>query len=350
MRPFPVPTRTGWAVCFVVALLDAILIFARDFTVLADGTLLRNIALLALLAAFSAYYARQPNTQRLAVLTSGILYVAAYSIAIVLASYLTAAMNMPLLDATFARADAVLGFDWTAWLAWVNAHPLIGTALAYAYETSMPQVVVAIVLLSLMKRDAALSEYLNLFWMTTVATIILAALLPAAGAYDFLKPAPQLYSNLSPEGGIAHVHQFFGLRDGSLRAINLVELNGLVSFPSFHTALAIITAWAFWTIPWLRFPAISLNAVVILSTPTQGGHYLVDVIGGGVLALFFILLCRPSVRHALAGFLSPRRRFSTVDACNGAESYDGQSIRNRSRQESGEPSAADAAVVSEARG
>lgn len=357
MRVFPVPTRIGWSICLLVAAFDAALIFALHFSISADGTLLRNVALLVLLAGFSALYAGRPATHNLAVFTSAILYVAVYSIAIVLLSYLLATADMPLLDGLFVRLDKALGFDWQGWLAWMGGHPRLGMALAYAYESQMPQVVLALVLLSFLKHHEALSEYLTLFWLTTVATIVLAALLPAAGAYEYFKPDPRLYAALSPEGGIAHVHQFLGLRDGSFRTIDLTDLNGLVAFPSFHTALAVITAWAFWRVSLVRYIGLLLNGIVVLSTPTQGGHYLVDVIAGGGLAVLFILLVRSPFWAGLTDFLSLPLSFSSFGENNAslavgadAEADDEQSIRTRSRQEPGQFPASDAAFVSEARG
>jgi hypothetical protein len=181
--------------------------------------------------------------------------------------------------------------------------------------------------------------------------VALAGLFPAAGAYDFYQPASELYANLSTKAGSSHLEQFLGLRDGSFRSIDLGNMKGIITFPSFHTELAIITAWAFWTIRWLRYPAIALNALVVISTPTHGGHYFIDAMAGGVLALAFILLHRPSIRAALAARLSPLGRLITVEPSERGEitAYDDQSIRNRPRQESGKPSAADPALVSEAR-
>lgn len=352
MRIFPVPARIGWLVCALVGIADAALIHLLGFSVATGGMLLRNLLLLLLLGGFSAFYASRPLTHRLALFTSAILFIAVYSIAIVLLSYLTAAADLPLADRSFVAMDRALGFDWQGWLAWVSAHPDLGTALAYAYESSMPQVVLALAILAALRHRDALSEYLSLFWLTTVATILLAALLPAAGAYEYLKPDPHLYGHLSPEGGIAHIRQFLGLRDGSFRTIDLTDLNGLVAFPSFHTALAVITAWSLRQVPLIRYPAFLLNGLVILSTPTQGGHYLVDIVGGGMLAAACILLHRAPVRAALAASLSPRRPFSRLAAEKAshvagedAGAHDEQSIRTRPRPERGQSPVADAAFL-----
>ena len=312
MRSFPVPTSVGWWVCLIVALLDATLIMALNFSVAADWTLLRSVVLLVLLAGFTVWYARRPSTHRLAVLCSAVIYLAVYSIAIVLMSYLFAAADMPLVDATFVGADRALGFDWMSWLSWINEHPRLGIILAYAYQSSMPQVACVLVLLAFTNHHDHLSEFLTLFWLTTVTTIALSALLPAIGAYEYFQPARSLYENLTPSGGIAHIDQVLGLRNGTDRVIDLANLNGLVAFPSFHTQLAVITTWAFWRVPLFRYPAAVLNGLVVMSTPTQGGHYLVDILAGGSLAILFILFLRPSMRGTIANCLSLSRPLVTL--------------------------------------
>ncbi|WP_310125975.1 phosphatase PAP2 family protein [Paraburkholderia terricola] len=62
--------------------------------------------------------------------------------------------------------------------------------------------------------------------------------------------------------------------------IDIATAQGLVSMPSFHTALAILFVYSLRRRRVLACVAIPLNLVMILSTPTQGGHYLADVFGG----------------------------------------------------------------------
>jgi hypothetical protein len=312
MRSFPVPTALGWWICLSVAIIDVVLIQTLNFSIKADWTLLRSAGLLALLAGFTIWYARRPLTYRLAVCSSAIIYLGIYSIAVVLMSYLFTAANMPLADAALVHADRALGFDWMGWLGWVNEHPRLGIILAYAYQSSMPQVACVLVLLAFTNRHDHLAEFLTLFWLTTVTTITISALLPAIGAYEYFQPARHLYENLAPSGGIAHIDQVLGLRNGTDRLIDLANLNGLVAFPSFHTQLAVITAWAFWRVPLVRYPAAILHGLVVMSTPTQGGHYLVHILAGGSLAVLFIMFLRPSVRAAVGSGLSLSRPLATL--------------------------------------
>ena len=64
----------------------------------------------------------------------------------------------------------------------------------------------------------------------------------------------------------------FGLliTTGTFRSIPLDNLEGLITFPSFHTAGAIMFIWALRKVPYVRWPAIALNAALIASTPIDG--------------------------------------------------------------------------------
>jgi membrane-associated phospholipid phosphatase len=72
--------------------------------------------------------------------------------------------------------------------------------------------------------------------------------------------------------------------------ISPLTVKGLVGFPSFHTAQAVIVAWYARRLGILFYPFLVLNILVIISTPIQGGHHVVDVMGGFAVAAFAIWL------------------------------------------------------------
>jgi membrane-associated phospholipid phosphatase len=82
------------------------------------------------------------------------------------------------------------------------------------------------------------------------------------------------------------------LRDGSLAVVDLSALDGIVSFPSFHTALGVMGIHAARDTRWLVAFVLPLNATMIVSTMPVGGHHLADVLAGAGLTLGAILLVR----------------------------------------------------------
>jgi membrane-associated phospholipid phosphatase len=77
-----------------------------------------------------------------------------------------------------------------------------------------------------------------------------------------------------------------------MTTISLHNLDGFITFPSFHTQSAILYAWALWPVKWVRWPAVLLNAAIISTTPVSGAHYAVDVIAGALLVVPVIVLSR----------------------------------------------------------
>jgi hypothetical protein len=98
------------------------------------------------------------------------------------------------------------------------------------------------------------------------------------------------------------------LRAGTMRSIALNQLEGLISFPSFHTAAALIFIWTLHAVRYVGWAGIPLNLALIVATPTVGAHYFIDVVGGIVVAFAAIAASRLLCRRA------PRRRRSVRTA------------------------------------
>jgi membrane-associated phospholipid phosphatase len=88
----------------------------------------------------------------------------------------------------------------------------------------------------------------------------------------------------------AQLRDIVALRDGSLRHLEMFKLTGIVSFPSFHAASAVLYLWALWPVRYLGGIAAALNLLMIAATPVIGAHYIIDVFGGVALAAISILL------------------------------------------------------------
>ena len=74
---------------------------------------------------------------------------------------------------------------------------------------------------------------------------------------------------------------------------------GLITFPSFHAAGAVLLAWGFRSVPLLGIPFVALNIAMLATIPVIGSHYFVDVIGGIAVAALAIAGSRARVRAEL---------------------------------------------------
>jgi membrane-associated phospholipid phosphatase len=212
--------------------------------------------------------------------------------------YLATTAALPLQDARLAALDQALGFDWLQFLAITNSSPAISWVLVAAYHSAFPQVLVLYLLLSFSRRERRLAEFLTLLSLTSVVTGALILFAPAAGAYAHFAPARELFDGFSSNAGMWHYETLTTLRTQA-PSLDFTKIEGLVTFPSYHTVLAIIMAYAFRGFRFIALPAVILNSIMIISTLPEGGHYLVDIIGGAIVALAGIGVVRWEQRGSI---------------------------------------------------
>lgn len=198
-------------------------------------------------------------------------------------SYLAATLGFGLLDFELARIDSALGFDWASWFQVVEATPRLKGILSLAYSSMFPQIILAIIFFAHPRRAVAAME---LWWTTMLAVIftcLLSGVMPALGTYA--------YYNVHPDLGV-HLEDLHALREGRMTIFPSLVLRGIITFPSFHAAIAVLLCYPYRGFKWLFRAACILNFIMLISVPSQGGHYLADVIGGVAVAALSIGLYR----------------------------------------------------------
>jgi hypothetical protein len=208
-------------------------------------------------------------------------------------SYLCVSINAPLVDSSLVRFDRALGFDWPAVYRWVQSHHEVQRILAFAYVSGEWQLIAIPFILGLSGRCEDLSDFFFLLVLSSILLLIISTPFPATSAFVHFKVADQ--------NAASTVSDFAILRDGTMRMFDLTNTQGLVSMPSFHTALAVFFMYSLRRIPLLFGLAMLLNVTMIVSTPTQGGHYLADVIAGLILSAMTIQSLRVASRQRTVG-------------------------------------------------
>jgi membrane-associated phospholipid phosphatase len=201
----------------------------------------------------------------------------------IMLSYAASAVPLPYRDAEFHAIDRWLGFEREAYIAYLQRHDELRRILSFAYGTLMHQTVLVLVVAAVARNMGRLQTYVVAFAIAVAATAAVASFVPAANAMIYVdKVLTDL--PISPDGVYNYFPTLEGLRGGTLRTINLGDLEGLISFPSFHTANAILFVWVLWPIRVLRAVLVPLNLLLVASTPLYGAHYAVDVLGGAAVA------------------------------------------------------------------
>ncbi|WEK47237.1 MAG: phosphatase PAP2 family protein [Candidatus Andeanibacterium colombiense] len=214
------------------------------------------------------------------------------------ASYPIAALTHGYADQTLARSDAALGFDWVAWYRTVADHrilQLLGTA-AYQSIYLTPAILLGRFALTGQRREA--HRFLGSFWLAAVITLALFSLMPAVGPFSYLWHGPIRYM---PSSELWQPDLIPALRAGTFHTIDLSELRGLVSAPSFHAAAGALYLRAAWRAGPARWPLVWVVGAMLLATPVEGTHYLTDmIVGMGVAVLAMAVIDALLVREVPA--------------------------------------------------
>jgi hypothetical protein len=189
-------------------------------------------------------------------------------------TYLANASGYPLQDDMLAGLDATIGFRWSDWAAIISTYPLIVRMQEFAYQSYVWQPAASIIVFAIWGPHGRNRELLTSLLLALTLTMAVSMFLPAIGPAD-------THGFSTPSGAIIRA-----LRDRLGAPLPYV---GIVSFPSFHTVMAVLFAVAHrgnrWTFPIF----VGLNAVMLTAIPYTGDHYLIDVISGiGVAAIALI--------------------------------------------------------------
>ncbi|MBC9881478.1 phosphatase PAP2 family protein [Bradyrhizobium sp. INPA01-394B] len=199
-------------------------------------------------------------------------------------SYIAGKIGVPLQDQALLAIDRALGLDPEPIARFVNDHPWLADLLARGYGLIKWPLLLIPIVLALTARYVRLQLFMLAMSLALAITIAISALVPAIGTYYALQlPAAHLPDiNTSVYAG--QLRDILALRDGSLHELQLFRLSGIVSFPSFHAASAVLYMWALWPVRRIGGIAAGLNLLMISATPVIGAHYIIDVAAGIALA------------------------------------------------------------------
>ncbi|MBZ9708154.1 phosphatase PAP2 family protein [Mesorhizobium sp. ESP7-2] len=227
---------------------------------------------------------------RIQALAMALTAITLFSLVLLLITYLATATSRPLLDSYLAAGDASLGFNWVAYVRLLNGYPSIDYVLSIAYNSLSIQLLLLPAILALSARSHRLEEFVAHYGVAGCLMCLVTMAVPAAGAFEFYHPSPDILSSFGPGASVRYLEQLHALR--TLKPFLLEHPEGLVSFPSFHSTLAAIFAYSMRGIRYISLPVYALNAMLILATFPEGGHYLVDVLAGLAVAAVAIQFVR----------------------------------------------------------
>ncbi len=296
----------NWILVGALALTLAFSLLVSDFSIAPFGLLIA-VGYVGIYAGFAHANAHSPTRR-----DPQVMFVLGSTAQIVLITaimapmtYVAAATNFPMQDAALLAADRTLGFDWAAYVHFVDGRPELASWLNVGYAMIGWPLFAIPVVLATKHRYRRIEEFTFAFGIALSATAIISALVPAIGVYQQIGLDPGSLKNINPGAFLDQLRDLPPTREGVLRHLELLGLGGIVTFPSFHATSAVLFVWALWAVRWLRPLALLVNGAMLAATPLNGGHYFIDIIAGVAIAALAIVAARrigQIIAHRQTGF------------------------------------------------
>ena len=207
-----------------------------------------------------------------------------------LLSYAAAAAPIPFQDEALYAIDTALGLDRHAYIEFVTSRPWLLEAVTLAYFSFHPQFVIVLLLLFANNQPERLQQFAFAAGAALLVTDAISAFTPSVTTV-YLDLGLPVHAEI-PATRYTPLPTLQALRSGLPYSIDLSAVEGLISFPSFHTVSALLFTWALQTVPYVRWLALAINAMLIAATPIVGAHYFIDLVGGAIVALLAIVGAR----------------------------------------------------------
>jgi hypothetical protein len=270
--------------CIAIAAIDATLIVRSG--VLVEWTSYGFLCAIGLTTiAIGAAYRRTGRSDRIAsaLLATGIL-VLFTNVASVL-NYLLIPFAGARVDTHLIELDAYLGFEWRAFVERMSFHPTATAALGVIYASSLPQLAILVLVLGFGGYRSALHRFLLTGVFGALGAMLIWSVMPTSGPSAFVElprdVLQRVWLVVEPSYG-AELNRL--MNDGPLH-LSPKDTLGLIGFPSYHTVMALMSAWFIPRTSRLFWPIVLLNLAMLPAIVLHGGHHLVDVIAGSAMFL-----------------------------------------------------------------
>lgn len=208
-----------------------------------------------------------------------------------LLTFVLATQPHPFIDAHLAQADRVL-FPFFDWPKEIRAFSTMKAPLRVAnwvYESIRWQPTLLLIVLSVSKRYREVWRFILTWNVALTIVVVIFTFAPGLGAYAHFGIAHRDVPGMGDPTPWHQARLLGELANGTLVNLRPGDLDGIVTFPSFHTAAAVILACMFWPSRLFRWPMLALNALMLVAAIPVGGHYLVDILAGIATAALAIV-------------------------------------------------------------
>lgn len=238
------------------------------------------IGLFFLLASLHYKHRRYPVLYKNLNLVIDLVLLVFFSIAGLILSYLVFAYSGDFSDKKLSEIDHALGFEWSVYTLYFLHEFYFWLVTLLLYILIPVWVLALIVQLHRNGKHQAASNYVLMVSLGGICCILIAAILPSIGAIGYYQVGAEFFQGYPALFDDQYKAQLLALRANAMPPIRLWQPLMVIAFPSYHACLAVMTILASrWAGHWY-WKMLILNGLGLATLPVQGGHHLVDVIGG----------------------------------------------------------------------
>lgn len=185
------------------------------------------------------------------------------------------------IDPLLIKLDAMLHYSWPEAVVYVASLPWLASLLRFIYMSSLPQLIVILIILGFLGQRERLHQFLLTGVFGALMAIAFWAVFPSSGPSAFeILPAEVARSFVV---GAAYGTELNRLALDGPSFLSPKDALGLIAFPSFHTVMACMAVW-FMAQTKRVFPLfLIVNILMLPAILVQGGHHLVDVFAGFIV-------------------------------------------------------------------
>lgn len=213
-----------------------------------------------------------------------------YGLVLTFIIYPLLAISGPLADPWLARADRAIGFDWFAFIAFFKAHPALMGGMVWVYLSLFWQQVILLPWLWITKDERRAWTFVTALVVAMTITLCIYPFAPCDDAFVHYGVTQKDFPlGVTVPWTTSPVVR--SIKAGA-RVLTGASFKGIVTFPSFHTAVAVMLMWTGWALKPIRYPVVALNVLMIVSCIVIGAHYFVDLIAGAIIGAVAIVVSK----------------------------------------------------------
>lgn len=229
------------------------------------------------------FYRLWRKDERLAATLIGAGAFILFSLVGALFNYLLLPVKFPLIDEQLLVLDAAMGYSWQSMVEWAAEHPTLSLVLRYVYFSSLPQLIITVLVLGFTGRLQSLWEFLTVGIFGVMLCMVIWFFFPSLGPTTLMTISRDVVANASLGVTPAYGAELLRLAEFGETFLTPTKVLGLIAFPSFHTVMALMAVTYLWQVPYLRWVALAINIMMIPAILIHGGHYAVDLAAGLVV-------------------------------------------------------------------